>query len=99
MTEDVRNLQVQSGQLSTQPERRERKERLAMETQSKMGESNDPEGGQPRMFGGSVGSAKLPWEWATERLGRARNYWIATTRPNVQPHSRPVWGVWLDQAF
>lgn len=37
--------------------------------------------------------------WATERLTRARNYWIATTRPDGRPHSRPVWGVWLDDAF
>ena len=64
-----------------------------------MGGSIDPEPSQPRMFGGSVGSAELPWGWATERFSRARNYWIATTRPTGQPHSRPVWGVWLDMAF
>ena len=34
-----------------------------------------------------------------ERLNRARNYWIGTTRPEGQPHSRPVWGVWLDDTF
>ncbi|HEX6484988.1 MAG TPA: pyridoxamine 5'-phosphate oxidase family protein [Ktedonobacteraceae bacterium] len=59
----------------------------------------DPEPSQPQMFGGSVGSAKLPWGWATERLSRARNYWIVTTRPAGQPHSRPIWGIWLDHAF
>jgi len=59
----------------------------------------DPESSQPRMFGGSAGSANLPWGWATERLSRARNYWVATTRPAGQPHSRPVWGIWLDHAF
>jgi hypothetical protein len=52
----------------------------------------EPEPSQPRMFGGYIGSA-------TERLGRARTYWIATTRPTGQPHSRPVWGVWLDTTF
>jgi len=36
---------------------------------------------------------------ATERLSRARTYWIATTRPAGQPHSRPLWGVWLDTTF
>lgn len=36
----------------------------------------------------------LPWTWAEERLQRARNYWIATTRPNGAPHCRS-WGVWL----
>ena len=51
------------------------------------------------MFGGYVGSGRLTWLWATERLTRARNYWIATTRPDGRPHSRPVWGVWLDGVF
>lgn len=62
-------------------------------------EEIDPERSQPRMFGGYIGSAELSWEWATERLSRAHTYWIATTRPAGQPHSRPVWGVWLDAAF
>jgi hypothetical protein len=51
------------------------------------------------MYGGAVGSAELPWEWATERLGRTRSYWIATTRPGGRPHSRPVWGVWHDNVL
>lgn len=59
----------------------------------------DPEPSQPRMYGGYMGSAELPWAWAIERLTRARNYWIATTRPDGKPHSRPVWGVWLDDTF
>lgn len=70
-----------------------------MESPMQMGDSSDPETSQPRMLGGPIGSAKLPWEWATERLSRARNYWIATTRPDGQPHSRPIWGVWREQAF
>ncbi len=70
-----------------------------MEPQIESDASLDPEPSQPRMFGGSIGSAKIPWNWATERLTRARNYWIATTRPAGQPHTRPVWGVWLDHAF
>src|SRR5215470_18068613 len=70
-----------------------------MEPQKEMSGSMDPEPSQPRMFGGFVGSAKLPWSWATERLSKARHYWIATTRPDGRPHSRPVWGVWLDGAF
>lgn len=61
--------------------------------------SRDPESSQPRMFGGPVGSAELPWSWATERLSSARIYWIATTRPDGRPHSRPVWGIWLDLVF
>ncbi len=70
-----------------------------MEAQIGPGESIDPEPSQPRMFGGYVGSARLPWTWATERLSRARTYWIATTCPDGQPHSRPVWGIWLDNTF
>ena len=70
-----------------------------MEAQTDSGGRGDPELSQPRMYGGFVGSAKLPWTWATERLTRARNYWIATTRSDGRPHSRPVWGVWHDNAF
>jgi nitroimidazol reductase NimA-like FMN-containing flavoprotein (pyridoxamine 5'-phosphate oxidase superfamily) len=41
----------------------------------------------------------LPWSWAVERLERARNYWVSTTRPDGRPHAMPVWGIWLDDAF
>lgn len=41
----------------------------------------------------------LPWEWVTERLGAARNYWVASTRPDGRPHCSPVWGIWLDGAI
>jgi hypothetical protein len=70
-----------------------------METQAGTGGSDDPQSSQPWMFGGRAGSAELAWSWATGRLKEARNYWIATTRPDGRPHSRPVWGVWLDNAF
>jgi len=51
------------------------------------------------MFGGYLEPVRLPWSWAEERLAAARNYWIATTRPDGRPHARPVWGVWLNDAF
>ena len=51
------------------------------------------------MFGGRLEPVLLPWAWAAERLTLARNYWIATTRLDDRPHTRPVWGVWLDDAF
>jgi Pyridoxamine 5'-phosphate oxidase len=70
-----------------------------MEAETDPARKGDPEPGLPRMFGGYVGSAKLPWTWAIERLSRARNYWIATTRPDGKPHSRPVWGLWFDNTF
>ena len=41
----------------------------------------------------------LPWSWAVERLTAARNYWIATTRSDGQPHVSPVWGLWQDNRF
>ena len=59
---------------------------------------HEPETSLPRMFGGHVEPVRLPWSWAVERLTQARNYWIATTRPDGRPHSRPVWGIWLDNA-
>ena len=45
------------------------------------------------------GKGLLPWSWATERLERARTYWLATTRTDGSPHVMPVWGVWLDDGF
>jgi hypothetical protein len=51
------------------------------------------------MFGGYLEPVRLPWSWAVERLVSARNYWIATTRPGGRPHTRPVWGVWVNDAF
>lgn len=41
------------------------------------------------------GDGPLAWGHAEERLERARNYWIATTRPDGRPHAAPVWGVWV----
>ncbi len=70
-----------------------------MEDKTVPGGSSNPEASQPRMFGGYQGSAELHWTWATKRLTQARNYWIVTTRPDGRPHSRPVWGIWLDDAF
>jgi hypothetical protein len=41
----------------------------------------------------------LDWSHAEERLERARNYWIATTRPDGTPHAAPVWGYgWRDRS-
>ena len=41
----------------------------------------------------------MSWLWVVEQLETARNYWIVTTRPSGRPHSVPVWGVWVDDAF
>lgn len=42
------------------------------------------------------GDGPLDWGHAEERLEGARNYWIATTRPDGRPHVAPVWGVWVE---
>ena len=49
------------------------------------------------------GRGLLPWSWATERIAKSHNYWVATTRPDAdarsgRPHVMPVWGVWLGDA-
>ena len=38
----------------------------------------------------------LPWRHVVDRLVAARNYWVATTRPDGRPHAVPVWAVWVD---
>jgi len=55
-----------------------------------------PEASRPFMFGGTPEPALLPWSWAVDRLTREGSFWIATTRPDGRPHTRPVWAVWLD---
>jgi nitroimidazol reductase NimA-like FMN-containing flavoprotein (pyridoxamine 5'-phosphate oxidase superfamily) len=41
----------------------------------------------------------LPWSFVEERMAKARNYWVSTTRPDGRPHVRPVDGLWVDGAF
>jgi hypothetical protein len=41
----------------------------------------------------------LPWMWATARLKKSRQYWIATTRPDGTPHLMVIWGLWFDESF
>ena len=45
------------------------------------------------------GKGLLPWAWAAERLTGARHYWVATTRENGFPQSRPLDGVWMNDAL
>jgi Pyridoxamine 5'-phosphate oxidase len=63
-----------------------------------------PKASRPHMPGYGIldpdsGKGLLPWTWATERLVKARTYWVATTRPNGAPHVMPVWGAWLDDTL
>ena len=52
-----------------------------------------PRAGRPQMPSGyginrSTDEGLLPWSWVQERLTTARNYWIATARPDGRPHDR-----------
>ncbi|HET9015270.1 MAG TPA: pyridoxamine 5'-phosphate oxidase family protein [Thermomicrobiaceae bacterium] len=38
----------------------------------------------------------LDWDVVDAPLAAARNYWVASIRPDGRPHAVPVWGVWLD---
>lgn len=38
----------------------------------------------------------IPWDVARNRLAESRQYWWATTRPDGQPHIRPVLAVLID---
>lgn len=41
----------------------------------------------------------LKWEDVRKQLTEARNYWLATTRPDGRAHAMPIWGLWFDDAF
>jgi len=65
--------------------------------------SATPEASRPYMpsygiLDADSGRGLLPWSWASERIAKSHNYWVATTRPDGRPHVMPVWGVWLDDA-
>lgn len=47
----------------------------------------------------TAGTGLLPWSFVEERMAAARNYWIASTRPNGRPHVAPVWGLWHEGRF
>jgi general stress protein 26 len=40
-----------------------------------------------------------PWTEGSDLLREAKLYWLATVRPNGQPHITPLLGVWKDDAF
>lgn len=54
---------------------------------------------RPRMFGREPAGPSLPWSWADERLGQARNYWVTTASRSGRPHARPFWGLWEELSF
>lgn len=46
-----------------------------------------------------TGLGLFPWGKVQEKMEAARNYWLATVRPDDRPHAAPVWGIWVDDAF
>jgi hypothetical protein len=46
------------------------------------------------------GTEPLSWDEVRQRFDAERWYWVATTRPDGQPHVRPVLAVWVgDKAY
>ena len=64
---------------------------------------DEPVASRPRFPSGygihSDEEGLVPWSQAVEKLERARNYWVGTTRPDGAPHAMPVWGLWLDDSL
>ncbi len=62
-----------------------------------------PKVGRPLMTNG-YGISKTPngmltWDYVRKQMTGARNYWLATTRPDGRAHVMPVWGLWFDETF
>lgn len=71
-----------------------------MTAQSHQTQANEPQVDRPQMPDGygvpTHSKGLLPWSHVTDRLERARIFWVASVRPNGRPHAVPLWGVWLD---
>jgi hypothetical protein len=64
--------------------------------------SREPAASRPHAPGYSIPTGEeglLPWSHVEQRLESARNYWLATTRPDGRPHVKPLWAVWVDDAL
>ena len=73
-----------------------------MSDQQPAAEYTEPQPSRPRIPGYGVPESDegmLPWSHVAERLEKARNYWVGTVGPDGQPHSVPVWGLWVEGAF
>ena len=61
-----------------------------------------PQASRPYMPGYGIDDAAdglLTWVEALRRLTGARNFWLATVRPDGRPHLMPVWAVWHEDAL
>jgi nitroimidazol reductase NimA-like FMN-containing flavoprotein (pyridoxamine 5'-phosphate oxidase superfamily) len=62
----------------------------------------DPERSTPETedsYGIPDGDGALDWSFVADRLRDQRTFWLATTRPDGSPHTRPVWGVYVGDTF
>ena len=41
----------------------------------------------------------VDWNTINQWMDDSKNYWLGTTKTNSKPHSRPIWGIWLDNFF
>lgn len=41
----------------------------------------------------------LDWAFVGNVMANDRAYWVATAGEDANPHTRPVWGVWVDDTF
>ncbi len=58
-----------------------------------------PTASRPHMPGYGIPKVKkglLPWSHVTDRMAKAKHYWISTVGPDSRPHATPVDGLWLD---
>lgn len=39
------------------------------------------------------------WEDVNRWMEESKNYWLSTTKSDNKPHSRPIWGIWIDNYF
>lgn len=57
---------------------------------------------RPYMPGYGVPEAEeglLPWSFVDSHMQDALNYWVVSAGLDGQPHTVPLWGVWLDDVF
>jgi uncharacterized pyridoxamine 5'-phosphate oxidase family protein len=57
--------------------------------------------GERPQFASSYGisgdtNGTIGWEVSSGKMAAARNYWVATADLHGNPHSSPIWGVWMD---
>ncbi len=79
--------------------RASRPRRESMKTMKRK-QPTGPRGTRPRMpaIYGVPRDEKglLPWSHVTERLAKAKQYWVCTAGADGRPHATPVDGLWLD---